>query len=125
MIKNTARSYNMKKSTLILMAGLLASSVASAWERDTSPARILHKVTVCKDVQIPIYGMIERPASNSEVFTGALIGGAIGNQFGSGSGKDAMTVIGVLGGASRGGQRVRERVIVDYRTQQQCWSEWQ
>ena len=35
-----------------------------------------------------------------KVFGGALIGGAIGNQFGSGSGRDVTTILGALLGAS-------------------------
>lgn len=35
-------------------------------------------------------------------FSGAVIGGLIGNQFGRGRGNDAMTVIGALGGAAAG-----------------------
>ncbi len=112
----------MKKS-LILAAGLLAASSATAW--DKSPARILEQVTVCKIIQIPIYGMIERPASGAEVFTGFLVGGAIGNQFGDGNGRDAMTFLGAVMGAEEAGQRVRERVVVDYREQETCWQEWQ
>ena len=66
---------------LTLGLGLLASCSTSAY--DQSPAKLLKKVQVCEEVQIPVYGMIERPASSGEVFTGLLIGGAIGNQFGS------------------------------------------
>ena len=109
--------------TLVLAIGLASCSSVDA--RDESPARLLQWVKVCEDVQIPEYGMIERPASDSEVFTGLLIGGAIGNQFGGGNGRDAMTVLGALGGASKAGQRKRERVIIGYTTQRKCWGEYQ
>jgi len=108
---------------LTLGLGLLASCSTNAY--DQSPAKLLKKVQVCEKVQIPIYGMIERPASSGEVFTGLLLGGAIGNQFGSGSGNDAMTVVGALMGADSAGQRKREKVIIDYKTVTQCWEEWQ
>ena len=112
------------KSVFVLVMGLiLASCFTNA--HDQSPAKILKKVTVCDKVQIPIYGMIERPASDGEVFSGLVLGGLIGNQFGSGKGNDAMTVIGALMGAESAGERKREKVIVDYRTTTQCWEEWQ
>jgi len=111
------------KNVLILTLGLLASCSTNAY--DQSPAKLLQWVKVCENFQIPEYGMIERPASDSEVFTGFLLGGVIGNQFGSGSGKDAMTVLGALNGASKGGQRKRERVIIGYTTERRCWGEYQ
>jgi outer membrane lipoprotein SlyB len=89
------------------------------------PAKLLKKVQVCEKVQIPVYGMIERPASSGEVFSGLIIGGLIGDQFGSGSGNDAMTFLGAVMGAEEAGQRKREKVIIDYKTVTQCWEEWQ
>ena len=51
--------------------------------------------TDCKIVEVPIYGGTGQ-ASTGDTVLGAVIGGAVGNQFGSGSGKDAMTVLGRL-----------------------------
>lgn len=113
------------KIIMTLIAAIVLSSCSSVDARDQSPARLLQWVKVCEYVQIPVYGMIDRPASDSEVFVGLLIGGAIGNQFGGGNGRDAMTVLGALGGASKAGQRKRERVITGYTTERKCWSEWQ
>jgi len=48
-----------------------------------------------------------------QVFGGALIGGAIGSQFGSGSGRDVATILGALIGASSAGKNqnsVREKI---------------
>jgi outer membrane lipoprotein SlyB len=39
---------------------------------------------------------------------GGAVGGLVGNQFGHGSGKTAMTVLGVLGGALGGNQVEKE-----------------
>lgn len=44
--------------------------------------------------------LIEDKNQGWKVFGGALIGGAIGNQFGSGSGRDVATVLGALLGGS-------------------------
>lgn len=74
--------------------------------------------TECYDVRVPVYGRTTG-GSNGDVFAGAIIGGAIGNQFGSGSGKDAMTVLGAIIGANEGSKATRE-VIVGYRFEQQC-----
>jgi len=110
---------------LILAVAFVTGCPSVSYATSPMDAVLLKKVQVCEKVQIPIYGMIERPASDAEVFTGMLIGGAIGNQFGSGSGNDAMTVIGALVGAESGGERKRQRVIIDYREVTQCWEEWQ
>ena len=41
-------------------------------------------------------------ASGAGAVTGAVLGGVAGHQMGGGKGKDAMTVIGVIGGALAG-----------------------
>jgi outer membrane lipoprotein SlyB len=43
-----------------------------------------------------------------KVFGGALLGGAIGNQFGSGSGRDVATILGALLGASAASNKHQE-----------------
>lgn len=52
--------------------------------------------------QATAYGT--RVNSAAPTIAGGLIGGVIGRQFGSGSGKDAMTAVGALVGASMGNQ---------------------
>ena len=52
-----------------------------------------YRVEVCKDVRI------QGQASTGDTLFGALIGGAIGNQFGGGKGKDAATILGAIVGA--------------------------
>lgn len=51
----------------------------------------------CFNQQVPIYQ--NHHGSTVDALAGAIIGGAIGNQFGGGSGKDAMTVLGAIIGA--------------------------
>lgn len=74
--------------------------------------------TECYTVEVPVYGR-QRSGSSGDVLAGAIIGGAIGNQFGSGSGKDAMTALGIIIGASEGSRSTRE-VITGYRLERQC-----
>ena len=84
------------------------------------PGRVLYPVEECGMVKVPIYGVVDRPASGGEVLSGAVIGGVIGNQFGKGSGNDAMTVLGAILGGSTANQRKQERVIVGYDEKHQC-----
>lgn len=72
----------------------------------------VHK-TVCRDVEVPMY-----ETRGGDQLTGAIVGGVIGNQFGSGSGKDAMTVLGALIGANS--VEPRRDVFVGYRVERQC-----
>lgn len=74
--------------------------------------------TQCYDVEVPVYGRV-RSGSSGDVLAGAIIGGAIGNQFGSGSGKDAMTALGIIIGANEGSRSTRE-VVTGYRLERQC-----
>ena len=71
-------------------------------------------------VDVPVYGMINRPASSGEVLGGAIIGGLIGNQFGKGDGNTAMTALGAIVGGSSAGERKTERVIVSYNKERRC-----
>jgi uncharacterized protein YcfJ len=75
------------------------------------------KETVCYEVEVPVYET-RGGASAGDVLAGAVIGGAIGNQFGSGSGKDAMTVLGAIVGANSVDNR--RDVFVGYRIEQRC-----
>lgn len=76
---------------------------------------------VCENVEVPIYGTVQGPASTGDTIAGALIGGAIGNQFGGGSGKDAATVLGAIIGADVANKQGRTRqVITGYRKERQC-----
>ena len=70
----------------------------------------------CFEQRVPIYQ--NRRASTGDVFVGAVIGGAIGNQFGGGSGKDAMTVLGAIVGADISGRPRPE--VVGYTSEWTC-----
>lgn len=72
----------------------------------------------CRNVEVPVYGNV-RGGSDGDVIVGAIIGGAIGNQFGGGSGQDAMTVLGAIVGANRAANSTRE-VVTGYRVEERC-----
>ena len=57
--------------------------------------QIPYRVEVCQDRVQPA-----GDGSATNELVGALFGGAIGNSFGKGDGKDAMTLFGALMGAS-------------------------
>jgi uncharacterized protein YcfJ len=62
----------------------------------------------CFEQHVPVYKNSQ--GSIGDVFAGAIIGGAVGNQFGNGSGKDAMTILGAIVGADATG-RSRQEVV--------------
>lgn len=73
---------------------------------------------VCYNVDVPVYGRV-RGGSGGDVLAGALIGGVIGNQFGGGTGKDAMTVLGAIVGANKAANSSRE-AVVGYQQEKRC-----
>jgi len=75
------------------------------------------KTNECRNVEVPVYG--QKPASTGDAVAGAIIGGLLGNQFGEGKGKDAMTVLGAIAGADAASRSTRNE-IVGYRTERQC-----
>jgi uncharacterized protein YcfJ len=87
----------MLKKTLITTALLVLATPAFAETVQDHYKTIIeqnpYRVEVCKDVQI------RGQASTGDTLFGAIIGGAIGNQFGGGKGKDAATILGAIVGA--------------------------
>jgi uncharacterized protein YcfJ len=80
---------------------------------------------ICREVQVPTYYNQQGNNNNTaNTIVGALIGGALGNQVGGGSGKDAMTVLGAIVGAdvARNNTR-RNNNVAGYQTQTQCTNE--
>lgn len=99
----------MRTKSLIMTAALAASSLSLAggvdYELarvvDVEPIREVHRTPVDHEVcREEIVHVRERRRSHAPTVVGAIIGGVIGNQFGSGSGRDAATAAGaLLGGA--------------------------
>ena len=88
----------MKHNTLIIagIVALFATSASAETVQDhykTIIEQNPYRVEVCKDVRI------QGQASTGDTIFGAIIGGAIGNQFGGGKGKDAATILGAIVGA--------------------------
>lgn len=82
-------------------------------------------------VERDTYQRVERPRSSAAPVLGAIVGGVVGNQFGDGRGRTAMTVAGAALGATvardaqRGGEVVvgggdveRCRVVTDYQREE-------
>jgi len=88
----------LKHNTLIVagIVALFATNANAETVKDhykTIIEQTPYRVEVCKDVRI------QGQASTGDTLFGALIGGAIGNQFGGGKGKDAATILGAIVGA--------------------------
>ena len=87
----------MFKKTLITTALLVLATPALAETVNDHYKTVIeqtpYRVEVCKDVQL------RGQASTGDTIFGAIIGGAIGNQFGGGKGKDAATILGAIVGA--------------------------
>lgn len=135
----------MKKTGLIAAVGfgLLMVSQTSMAGRYYDSARVLKVQPIYETVQVnhprrscwnePVYHRSHRNNSAVPMITGAIIGGAIGNQFGRGHGRDAMTVAGLLLGGAIGNDIGRNnsydrgyetmerrcRVVDNYRTRQE------
>lgn len=114
---------------LLLIATALTLSAAPALADYTINATVIdHYRTVtrsspqtervCQTVEVPVYG--SQGGSTADTVVGAIIGGAIGNQFGGGSGKDAMTVLGAIVGADVANRNAQDNSVVGYRREQQC-----
>ena len=89
----TAANVKMHNSTTTNSTTVNTTVVVDHYK--TIVKQIPYDVEVCKQVR---QGTGNGSATNEII--GAIFGGAIGNQFGEGDGKDAMTLAGILLGAS-------------------------
>jgi uncharacterized protein YcfJ len=121
----------MKKMLMTTAFAIFAASAAQAQTVNatiedhyrTVVKQVPHTEQVCNTVEVPIYGRTQGQASTGDTVLGAVIGGAIGNQFGGGSGKDAMTVLGAIVGADVANKRgSNQQVITGYRQEQRCFN---
>jgi uncharacterized protein YcfJ len=128
---------NIKGSTLALVvtAGVLAASGAAASNPPSSyyvSAPVVHvepiyvrrtidhpvrQCTESQDYRYDYDSRYERDSHHRESYLvpslfGGIVGGLIGNQFGGGNGKKALTVVGALAGSSIARDAARRR---DYR----------
>lgn len=111
-------------TALTTMASASYAETYQAEVRDFYVNRVVQEpktVRGCHTVDIPIYEEYTRHGSAGEAIGGAIIGGAIGHQFGGGSGKDIMTALGAILGARSVDKT--ERQIVGWRQEERCSSD--
>jgi uncharacterized protein YcfJ len=100
----------------ILSLGLAASNVVEARK---VRARVTHvepiyetilveqPVTSCSREYVERY--VSSPNVAGQTLAGAIVGAAIGRQFGDGSGRDALTVLGAVAGSAVANDRAQRR----------------
>ena len=120
---------------LLLTAGMTATASADerGSERYTQFAEVLEVTPLYRTVTLSVpreecYQEIERVRYEPEprrrrgtagrTVAGGVVGGVIGRQFGSGDGRDAMTVLGTLIGAAVGHDSARARYDDAYEPRQ-------
>lgn len=121
-------------SLLFTSACANAASTTTVNARVTSVENIQSTVAesvpqqVCDTVRVPVYETrrSNTGGSTGDTVLGAVIGGAIGNQFGGGSGKDAMTVLGAIVGADIANNRSNGtyQVMTGHTYETQCRTEY-
>lgn len=85
---------------IILLAGYVSPTLADYQRNEAVPVEkvLFGKVTSVRNISET--ELIEDSRHGWKVFGGALIGGTIGNQFGSGSGRVLTTILGAMLGGS-------------------------
>ena len=73
---------------------------------------VVNQVPYHIEVCTPGHTTYNDAASSADVLFGAILGGAIGNQIGGGSGKDAATILGAILGADITNKTRRGHVVV-------------
>jgi uncharacterized protein YcfJ len=97
-------------------------------ESDPIASNVIKEVPIksCRMEQVPIYGTTSGSAvkpSVADKAAGAIFGGLLGSQLGSGDGKDAATFLGAIIGAEMVDGQVgqqKQQVIAGYREQEVC-----
>lgn len=97
-------------SSSVLALAMLACQAASATSTAAQPLKVVHGVTLsslcntCAVVSKTHTETRKGKPSGVGAVGGAVAGGVIGNQFGHGNGKAAMTVLGAVGGGVAGNE---------------------
>lgn len=117
------------RSTVLALIMSLAASVANASQTvyatviSVTPSHSREYVEIpvqtCNEVRVPVYRTVRTAPNSGDILAGAIIGGIIGNQFGGGSGQDAMTALGAIVGANSANGRTYQE-IVGYNTEYRC-----
>lgn len=108
----------MKNLLIVAASTLILAGCQTTTNPANYPARVLHPVEKCGYVDEPVYGVLDRPASQGEVLGGAVVGGVIGNAIDNNA---TTTVIGaIIGGAVANNQRKQEPVVVGTKRVWRC-----
>lgn len=117
------RSFSM----IAAVAGLALAGSAFSTERHYERARVLSATPIYKIVEVPetrevCYDEEVRYRRNNAgpTILGTIIGGAVGNQFGGGNGRRALTVAGAALGAAVGNDIGRRNGRTVTRVETQC-----
>ena len=108
--------------SLLTVVSAQAAAAQYDYARVISSEPIIRVVTVNRPVrecwQETEYYTVDRPVpgSGASTLVGAIIGGVVGHQFGSGRGNDAATVAGTVIGAAIGNDAAKRRYGASYRT---------
>ncbi len=110
---------NAKILALIALSGGLFAGVANAHGSRYANARVIgyepvfETIYVSRPVRRCHREMVERHVTRTNVagptLAGAVIGAAIGRQFGSGNSRDALTVMGAVAGSAVANERATRR----------------
>jgi uncharacterized protein YcfJ len=119
--------WNMKKLlAIIALIGCTTTAYAEAYATVTQVkpnyenVRVNVPRTTCRDIEVPIYGMVQRNgASSGDVLTGMLFGGLLGKGI---TGKDNGAAAGAVFGGMIAADRAQgtDRVITGYTLEQRC-----
>ena len=74
----------------------------------------------CVMVNVPVYGQVTTKPNGADALIAGILGGVIGNQMGNGSGKDVMTGLGAIFGATQLSKPRTETVVTGYKQERQC-----
>jgi len=124
MNSNAMKRVTTGLATVALLSVVSAQAAAGQYDyaRVVSSEPIVRMVTVNTPVrecwQDTEYYTVDRPVpgSGASTLVGAVIGGVIGHQFGSGRGNDAATIAGSMIGAAVGNDAAKRRYGASYRT---------
>lgn len=122
--------YSILLVTLITTNVFAGSFQAEALVLDVTPRYTEQKFPkqVCETVQVPVKvtypgEVVQRKTDTGRLIFNTAVGAAIGNQFGSGKGKDAATIFGGLVGMGMTDDNVVRKpstTVTEYRNMEQC-----
>lgn len=101
---------------IMISAGLLSSGLAAA-DSHLEYGQVISAIPIYETVRVPTQREVcwdeeiryqRGSQSATPALVGGVLGGAVGRQFGGGSGKDALTVVGAIVGASIGNDIARK-----------------